>query len=433
MKFQAAHLGLILVLFTLNISSVWAASSGDLKAVTKRIAYDDLSRFVMKKNENVEASKLHVKAQNERTGKLARSFLPQLSAQVGEEQFKAGSESLKQQSNWKVEASLNIYRGGRDSLEDQVRKIDLSLAQTQFAAEYQSELLGARQAFLKALALSKKIENTKEAMEKNEVNIRSARKRAGAGITTAADTAQFELHRSSLNKDLIKLDHEHHATLIQLGVYLGLNEHENIETIGDFPKLTENEIDKVKLNTERQLDVLSYKDAQKISEMRAKQFGRWWLPRVDLYSSFGVPSLSDEYTRALSKDREWSAGVRMTIDLGRGIEDKTDASSQRFESESAKSRLSHKARAVGAYDHELRHNLSVLISLIQVADDDVEKANRFLKLTQNEYARGVKNGPDLLEAFQRYFEFRENRIQYYSDYFTTKTELERLTSGADAQ
>jgi hypothetical protein len=32
----------------------------------------------------------------------------------------------------------------------------------------------------------------------------------------------------------------------------------------------------------------------------------------------------------------------------------------------------------------------------------------------------------LFDAFQKYFEFRDRRIEYYSDYFETKSELENL-------
>ena len=52
----------------------------------------------------------------------------------------------------------------------------------------------------------------------------------------------------------------------------------------------------------------------------------------------------------------------------------------------------------------------------------------FLKLTESEYNRGVKNGPDLLQAVQKYFEFRDKRTEYYRDFYSTKAEIESLTS-----
>lgn len=435
MKFSAALLNLIFVLLTLNYFSAEAAGANELKKSPMRVGFEDLSRLVLEKNENVKSSQLHAKAIGERTGRLARSFFPMLSAQIGEEQFKTGSDPFKQQSNWKLEAAINLYRGGRDTLEDNIRDTELNIAKTNTAIEIQSELFKAKKTFLRIVALSNKADNLKEALEKNETNIRSAQKRAGAGITTTADAAQFELHRSALQRELIELDHERHTSLIQLEVFLGLDEHESVEIVGGFPALpkSDNEMEKTKLNSQGQLDLLSARGAQKISEFKATQANRWWLPKVDFYSSYGIPSLSEEYTRALNKDHEWSAGIRMSVDLGQGFEERKEASAQQLKAESERARLSQRTRDIVATDHELRHGLEVLIKLILLTEVDVEKTKKFLKLTENEYTRGVKNGPDLLEAFQRHYELRESRIQYLAEYFLAKTELERITSSIETQ
>ena len=66
--------------------------------------------------------------------------------------------------------------------------------------------------------------------------------------------------------------------------------------------------------------------------------------------------------------------------------------------------------------------------MIRSADQDIKTAENFLKLTESEYARGVKNGPDMLEAVKTYYEFREKRIQYYRDYYSTQAEQESLLS-----
>lgn len=430
MKIHSALVNFIFILVTLNFISAEAAGSNQMNTSIRRVGFEDLSRLVSEKNENVKSSRLHAKALEERTGRLARSFLPLLSAQIGEEQFKVGSDSMKQQSNWKLEAAFNLYRGGRDLREDDIRDLELNIARTNSALEIQSELFKAKQTFLRVVLLDSKSENLKEALEKNETNIKSAQKRAGAGIATAADAAQFELHKSSLQRQLIELDHERHTSLIQLEVFLGFDEHESIEIVGNFPALPkdENKISQIKLASESQLDLLSYRGAQKISEIKSEQASRWWLPKIDFYSSYGIPALSDEYSRALNKEHQWAAGLRMSVDLGQGFEDRKEASFQRLQSESLQAKLSQRKRDVVANDHELRHGLDVLIKLIRLTEEDVEKTKKFLNLTANEYTRGVKNGPDLLEAFQRHYEIRESKIKYLAEYFLAKAELERLAT-----
>jgi outer membrane protein len=398
---------------------------------TQKISFEDLKRLVRDKNENVQAAKLHSDAQKERTGRLARSFFPQLSAQLGSEQFKTSVEPTQQGSYWLVEASINLYRGGRDQLENQVRESYLDLSKIAYTLEYQKELAHAEQIYWTVVSLSKLISDKKEALEKNDIHLRSAKKRSGVGIATAADTVQFELHQITLEREIKKLDLEYHAYLNRLGNVLALANHESIEVMEDFPKISGTQSLPSTTNLDRQIEITAQRQLQKIDELKSKQSANWWHPKLDVYSSYGLPALSDEYSRALQKETEWVAGLRVTLDLGQGFEDRREATSKSLEAASAAQRASYKVREVNANYHDFLHDLSVLTELIRDSDSDVEKAARFLKLTENEYNRGVKNGPDLLEAFQKYFEFRERRIEYYKDYFETRSKLETLTSSAE--
>lgn len=396
-------------------------------ARAEKIRFEDLPRLVLEKNEKVAASRQQLNAQTRRTGRLARSFLPQIGAQMGQEEFKTGSDPTEQKSYWRVDGTVNLYRGGRDDLEDEIRISQRDFASTALAAEYQNELREAKQAFWKSIAVSRRIAERNESIEKNDINIRAARKRAGAGLVTTADAAQFELHKITLQRDLRKLELEQDKLLNQLSVALALKEHENIEIIGDFPVVTSVTSDRVPaLSTTTQLDIAGYNDLTKVDELRAKQIGKWLHPKVDLYASYGLPSLTDEYARALRNDREWTAGIRVSFDLGQGIEDRAEVAAKTAEAGATRLRAAHKKREIVANDHDMRHDLKVLSELITSSEHDVKRAEDFLRLTEREYARGVKNGPDLLEAFQKYFEFRDRRIEYYRDYYETKSQLENL-------
>jgi len=395
-----------------------------LEARAERIRFEDLPRLVREKNENVAASREQVRAHSERTGRLARSFLPQIAAQFGQEELRAGSGATDQKAYWRIDSTVNLYRGGRDGLEDQIRSSQRDLAITISAAEFHTELLEAKRTFWKSIAISKKIAERKESVDRNEVNIRSARRRAGAGIATTADAAQFEIHKITLQRDLRRLELEQDRLLNRLSVALAVNEHENIEIVGDFPVIANDQIKP--LLTNEQLDVVAHRELSEIDGLRAKQIGRWLQPKVDLYVSYGLPSLSEDYTRALRGDREWAAGVRVIFDLGQGIEDRKEAVARNAAADATRLRGAHKQREIVANDHEIRHDLKVLSELIMASDEDVRRAESFLRLTELEYARGVKNGPDLLEAFQKYFEFRDRRIEYYSDYFEARSSLEGL-------
>ncbi|MFN8845464.1 MAG: TolC family protein [Bdellovibrionales bacterium] len=149
MNFRMALTVLILTQFLMIVNFSWASNSAG-----QRIRYDDLKQLVLEKNENVESAKLHMKAQKDRTGRLVRSFLPQISATVGQEQFKTGSVKTENQEYWRLEASVNLYKGGRDHLEDKIRDSQLTLSQTFLSLEYQKELKEARLAYWKIIGLS---------------------------------------------------------------------------------------------------------------------------------------------------------------------------------------------------------------------------------------------------------------------------------------
>ncbi len=394
------------------------------------IRFEDLPRLVTEKNENVKASAFAMKAQSERTGFLARSFLPQLSASLGQEEFKTGSSPSAQQEYWRIEGSLNLYRGGRDKLENQIRNGQRELAGLNHSSEIQRELREAKRAYWQVLAIAKLIAERKEARDKNEANLKSARRRAGAGITTTADAAQFELHKLTLERDIKRLGLEHHRIVNLLSVALALDEHENIEVVGDFPAI-ESATPVKTLEVGKQIEVRNYQELQRVDELRASRLARWFLPRLDLYTSYGLPSLTDEYDRALRKQQEWTAGVRVTIDLGQSIEERREAGARSADASAAQMRGAHRLREVIANDHDLRQDIAVTADLIKDSENAVAQAQKFLKLTEAEYSRGAKNGPDLLEAFRTYFEFRERRIDYLREYFETKAQLESLVAGAE--
>lgn len=390
------------------------------------ISYSDLPRLIKEKNENLKAARVTIDAEEKRTGHFGRSFLPQISANLGQENFKTDSFAARTQESWRVNASVNVYRGGRDKLDEEIRERTVGVAKVDFAKEYGNELQRAKSAFWSLVATEKLIVDRKEELRRNDENIQSARKRAGAGVTTTADAIQFELHRTLLNQNLKKLELDRDKDRNRLSVVLGLDEHENIVINQEFPHPSDQRTSYADFKAENQLEIRSLRSRQEIGDLRAQQTSNWWHPKVDLYASYGMPSLSDELTLALAKEKETVAGVMLTIDLGGGLSDYKESQSQALASKAAGYRASQKTRELAAADHELRHDIRLLGELILDAEKDVEKAAQFLKSTQNEYGRGVKNGPDLLSAFQKYYEFKERRISLYRNYLDAQAELESL-------
>lgn len=428
MSLKLTHLGILILSFSLLSSYGWATGSDSKSQVIRKITFEDLAQIVKEKNENIEASRLHMEAQSERTGQTGRSFLPQLSATAGQEQYKKDSlPNSKSADYWKVEASVNLFKGGKDYLEGKVRNVTHDLSKIDYQIELKNELKEAQQAYWKIVSIKQLLTDTKEALQKNEQNYKAAKRRVGAGIATAADSVQFELYKISLTREITKLELEKDIALNQLSVALALNEHENIEVATEYPKVESAANNKVS-NSASYLVVNKQNRLEQIENLKSDQVSRWWWPKLDAYASYYLPSLSEDLADATAKEKQWMAGVKLTIDLGQGFEDHVEAKARRNEAKAFQNRAAHSIREGKALDHELRHDIQVLGDLIKNADSDTALAFKFLKLTEDEYNRGAKNGPDLLSATQTYFEFRQKRNEYYRDYLINQAELESLTA-----
>lgn len=398
-------------------------------AQTKQIAFDDLPRLIGERNKNYMAKRAQVEAQEERTGHLTRSFLPKVSVSIGEEDFRMTSGLRGTQTNWRLGAAINLYRGGRDSLDEDIRHLQVDTAKIDSLIDYHAELRLARTHFWELVALEKLLNHRREELNRNERNLRSAKKKAGSGVSSTADVNQFELYQMDLEERIKKLDHLADVARNQLTLALGLNEHKGILVQSDFPSLNNVKVEE-ELEVESQLNVRSQKTKAGIEDLRAKQSGRWWHPEIDAYAYYGVPSLRDDLTPTIREDRETVVGVSMAFDFGQGLEDITEAKARQQEALSRSHRADYIAQQAIAADHEIRHDMRLTAELLSDNEKKIAKARTFLKTTETEYLRGIKNGPDLLSAFRQYYELLDHSIELNRNLMTSEAELQSLVAKA---
>lgn len=393
---------------------------------TQTLSFDDLPKIIAERNENYRAAQSSINAQQERTGHLARSFLPRISASLGEEDVDMTSGLMERQTNWRVGASVNLYRGGRDSLDEDIRQAQLEAAKVDSTIDFRKELRRARASFWSIVALEKTLNHRQEELRKNEENLRSARRRAGAGVASNADANQFELYGMELEQKIKQLNHQADVERNRLAVLLGMSEHKGLKLRTDFPEVN---IGKAhELNIENQVDFKLQKTKVRIEELRAKQSGRWWIPEVDLYAYHGVPSLRDDLTQNIRDDRETVVGIRMSLDFGNGFGDMIERKARIHEARSGELRAAYTAREVIATDHEIRHDMSLSIELLADNEKSISKAREFLKTTQSEYSRGIKNGPDLLGAFRQLYDLLDRSVELNRDLLVAQADLDSLIS-----
>ncbi len=415
MKLQSLTL---LVFF--QIGSPLAIAQSATTATTK-ILYSDLPKLVREKNEKVRASEIAVSAAKKRTGYLGRSFLPGVDLKAGLESATLGTAAQEQRNFWGAEARLNLYRGGRDRVEEKIRESSVLQQQSELDKDYHGELRNARKTYSQLVANTYLLNELKNALKDNEANISSAKKRSSAGVSTTSDVIQFELEQTLINQQIKKITLERDSLSKRFAIAIAQDNHEGLELSESFSHPPEPITDKT--SSPQNAEIRALEQEQVIHSLKKSQSDRWWIPSLDVYSAYRRPSFFENDSRALSKDNEWVSGIQISMNLGKGFEDYANKGSQELQIQASAQKLTYMKRQNEATLHDLNQDLKLLHELIHDADKDIEKAASFLKLTKAEYSRGVKNGPDLQDAFGKYYEFKTRRIDLYRLFHEAEADL----------
>ncbi|MEK7691319.1 MAG: TolC family protein, partial [Bdellovibrionota bacterium] len=162
---------------------------------------------------------------------------------------------------------------------------------------------------------------------------------------------------------------------------------------------------------------------QETARARMGQAGRWWAPTVDLYATYGLLTSREREFVSMQDRLEGAVGIRVSMDLFDGLHSRTEASALAlqaggFENQSIQASLELKARFENA-----RQELKITHELVHSAEENAEQGNVYLSRTLAEYAKGVKNSPDVLSATFRYVEYMRRVAELKRDYQIVKADL----------
>jgi outer membrane protein len=403
---------------------------------SKLIQYDLISKLVTEKNDQVKSSRFEMESDQTRIGKLKRSFLPELHFEGGYEQTR--KEHLNDSPSrqfWKLSANFNLINGGRDWYENKIRNVKANLAELNFKSDLQRNIFEAKEKYLNIIFINKKIALLKQTQIKNERQLILSKRRTRAGTASAGDSYQFELKKIEISRKITELELQIDAEKNALSVLIGEDDHKNLVVQDEFPPLSNIEISEYVAHNRTDkpektfTDTLSIKTQQALTQIHdfsSAEAKNWWLPKLDLYATYKLPSLSDDYPEALNQEKEQFAGVKLSFELENLFEKLSEASAQRFNLKAAKATSEFKSRKTKAVIHEIEHDLLVLSKFLSTADQDISLAEKFYNTTTDEYNRGVKNGPDLIGALENYNAFVMKKNEYLLRYFVLKNELKSL-------
>ena len=360
-------------------------------------------------NPNIESLNARVQAAEVLKGSLTRSFLPKILLSYGHERYTTGPYYWVNQPFGGIEGKINVFNSGKDSLLNDQREKEASLAGTSATVlkqQIKAETLRTMSQYAFLLEMKDILQ---KALDLNENNLKAAKQRISSGLATNTDTLDFQQQAISLSQQITSLDFDISVVKKMLAVLVGQDP--NVEVNLDFQNAHPDHSVSPSLNLDfnNSLLVKQADLAKEIALLDQKQTSRWWAPSVDIYA-FAL--------RFTQKEREYpSPGQRNDTGMGFRITMPIFDGGEALRLSQSKAAIARSNDAIARYrrfevkrDIENAGNkLELAHNLIHGAEENVNVMDSYRKGILNEYNRGIKNSPDMLQASQRWI---QSRIQF---------------------
>lgn len=388
-----------------------------------QIHSERLKELVETKNSRVQASQKLKEAARNREGFLGRSFFPALEMHASQEQFKQGRGESQQQPAYGAELRVNLFNGGKDALENKVRTLGSQKRTYENQRILSEELEKARNDYWQVLYLRDKSGLLNAAIEINKKNLSAADRRIRSGVATESDRVEFEMQAVELERELAETKNKLDASRRSLQVLLGV---EKISDSDFTEKLDhEHDYEKVLKHNVGDHDFL-FKENEVQSEqsrLQASKENRNFWPKLDVFAAYNQYNQRDK-DPALAADRTESVvGVRMTLNISSGLESLQEKSALLKEAEASRHVSEFQKKEVEVHIENEMSELALMHDQVHEAEENIKRAEKYYRLTQSEYARGVKNSPDVLGASEKLFSNRHKRLEIIRDFQLAKAHV----------
>jgi outer membrane protein len=391
------------------------------------VRYEDLPRLLQERNEAVQGSQLLAQSSQARTGYFWRSFLPQTIFYAGGEQFKTGTYAPTAQPYGGLEVAVNLFRGGRDRQEERIRQSQASIEEASARVTYQKELSEVQTLYWDVLYTKELLEHLRQAMKLKDNGFQAANRRFRRGLVTRTDLLEFEIYGSQLKEGIESLEHENQLNSIRLKAVLGLSEDAILQISADRIVHDHDEtLLRSDLQAEKNPEFLELRENQEIADLQRSRAARWWAPSLDIYGGYLLYTLRDRTFDSIQDRVDIVGGVRLQFNLFDGGQSLADARSWSLQANGLEKAASQRLRHLNGRIKTTQGEMIHLHELLHASEERIRQGLSYLKSTQEEYDRGVKNSPDLLSAIERYISYQAQYVERRRDYQKAKVSLQGL-------
>jgi outer membrane protein TolC len=234
-----------------------------------------------------------------------------------------------------------------------------------------------------------------------------AMKRISSGVATMTDKLEFEMMGQEITYLLVTEKLMLNSIKNELKVLLGVHEDFVLVENGTHLHQWQNEISSIemeKMNEVKEKDL----EVQILSKERQVYLGKL-LPTVDLFAEQSIPTQRIGPEQPLAKERKETVyGVKATWSFGESVENSLKRSSLQKEIEARTKEKEDLIMHSSYKQFNIVEKLKALHDLLHGTEENIINAQTYLSATLNEYTRGVKNSPDVLEATGKLYQAKSN-------------------------
>lgn len=416
--------GILLIAVTLSANILHATERRETSNIVE-LKFENLRTFLEEKSSRVRAAKFEHEAAQSRTGSLGRSFLPKLEVHAAHETFKFERSDWQTEPMFGAELRSNLYKGGQDQIDSEIRDLEAERRAVIRNKVLSEELQSVRQKFWEIVSSNERIELLDSMLKINSENLIQAQRRIRGGVATETDRVEFEMKAVDLKRDLAEAKILREKWLRQLAVELGFDSKTELR----FPEKLQHTHDFEELLKHSSKDhEFLYRDeliSGKQAELAASKSTRNWLPQVEAFAGFNRFNEREEIDSpdGLGRKEETVVGIRVRVNTDELMNLRREAIALKKEAAAQMERVEFQKRLVEAHvDSELAE-LRFLHDQVHDAEANIVRAERYYKMTQSEYVRGVKNSPDVLGASEKLFDSRMKRIELIREFQIAKSHV----------
>lgn len=387
--------------------------------------FEDLPKLIETRNNKATAARLDLTASEMRLGYFRRSFLPRVQAVAGRERFSTGPFPTMTEPFYGFTGTINLYRGGRDVLEDQARKAEKDGVSARSQQTYQNELFDARQLYWQLVYLREIKKLYLTSLDQNKKNLEKAQRLINAGLSTKVDRLEFEISDTQLRQDLIRFDVDISNAQRQLAALLGDPPETKYTTVERIPHIHDDPTANETMDFTLFRDVRAELANQLTLETSSQILRRWWVPNLDVYGESILYTFRERSFFTESDRVDTAVGIRLSLEFD-GFQQKIDGQAQAARAEASRLRAKQIKSESEAFFNTAKQELNLLHELIHEGEKNVEKGQEYLNAILSEYSRGVKNSPDVLGAILKNLEFRKRFAELRRDYVIANAKIESM-------